>query len=254
MLIFKWENGMSVQRISLIGVPVDVVPPEDLEMTVLELLARPGTKQIVFLSVWDLLRARHKGEFQNCVRNADLVIPVSKSILSGASFLKKSVPVRYNPFDAVIHIMSVLDAHFKSLYLLGSRSQTLHSAARNVAATFPNLRIVGKYAGYYQKSVEGDVIKAIYKACPSLVLVSDGMKNKACWAYKRRNQFSSSIFIYYKEVMGIFSKRIKRIDEKTFERGHEIYHEIIRNPLKIFLIFPYMWYILVLVWYRLLKK
>ena len=30
MLIFKWENGMSVQRISLIGVPVDVVPPEDL--------------------------------------------------------------------------------------------------------------------------------------------------------------------------------------------------------------------------------
>ena len=90
MLIFKWENGMSVQRISLIGVPVDVVPPEDLEMTVLELLARPGTKQIVFLSVWDLLRARHKGEFQNCVRNADLVIPVSKSILSGASFLKKA--------------------------------------------------------------------------------------------------------------------------------------------------------------------
>ena len=123
-----------------------------------------------------------------------------------------------------------------------------------LSATFPNLRIVGKYAGYYQKSVEGDVIKAIYKACPSLVLVSDGMKDKACWAYKRRNQFSSSIFIYYKEVIGIFSKRVKRIDEKTFERGHEIYHEIIRNPLKIFLIFPYIWYILVLVWYRLLKK
>ena len=100
----------------------------------------------------------------------------------------------------------------------------------------------------------GDVIKAIYKACPSLVLVSDGIKDKVCWAYKRRNQFSSSIFIYYKEVMGIFSKRVKRIDEKTFERGHEIYHEIIRNPLKIFLIFPYIWYILVLVWYRLLKK
>ena len=64
MLIFKWENGMSVQIISLIGVPVDVVPPEDLEMTVLELLARPGTKQIVFLSVWDFFVRAIRGNFK----------------------------------------------------------------------------------------------------------------------------------------------------------------------------------------------
>lgn len=245
---------MSVQRISVVGVPVDVVPPEDMEAAVLELLERPGTKQIVFLSVWDLLRARRKGEFRDCINNADLIIPVSKSIVRGASFLKKAVPVRYNPFDAVIQIMSALDSRFKSLYLLGSRSQTLGSAARNVVATFPGLRLVGKYAGYYQKSVESDVIQAIFKASPSLVLVSDGIKDTVCWAYRRRNQFSSSIFIYYKDAMGIFSKRIKRIDEKTFARGHEIYHEIIRNPLKLFLIFPYLWYILILILYRILKK
>lgn len=245
---------MSVQRISIVGVPVDVIPPEDLEQAVLGLLDRPGTKQIVFLSIWDLLRARRKGEFRDCIRSADLIIPVSKSIVQGAAFLKKEIPVRYNPFDAVIHIMSALDSRFKSLYLLGSHGQTLCSAFRNVAATFPGLRIVGKYHGYYQKSVEGDVIQAIYKASPSLVLISDGIKDKVCWAYKRRNQFSSSIFIYYKEAMGIFSKRIKRIDEKTFARGHEIYYEIIRNPLKLFLIFPYLWYILILFWYRILKK
>ena len=245
---------MGVQRISLLDVPIDILQPEDLEKTILELSEKQGTKQIVFLSICDLLKARRKGEFQNCIKSADLIIPISKSILKGASFLKKEIPVRYNPFDAIISIMSVLDSHFKSIFLLGSRNQTLHIAEKNVRATFPNLRIVGRYAGYYQKSIESDIITAIYKASPSLVLFSDGIKDKMCWAYKQREKFSSSIFLYYKDAIGIFSKRVQRINPKAFERGHEIYYEIIRNPLKLFLIFPYIRYKIMLIFRRLSKR
>ena len=82
---------MAITRINLIGVPVDIVQPENLESEILELLAKPGTKQIVFLSIWNLLRARHKGYFSECINSADLIIPISKSILKGAKFLKKAV-------------------------------------------------------------------------------------------------------------------------------------------------------------------
>lgn len=245
---------MGIQRIKVLDVPVDILRPENLEIEILELLAKPGTKQIVFLSIWDLLRARHRGEFQDCINNADLIIPISKSIIKGASFLKKEIPVRYNPFSAVINILSILDSHFKTLYLLGFRGQTLHSAEKNLRDTYPNLRIVGRYVGYYPKNMENDIVQSIYKSSPSLVIVSDGIKDKNCWSYKRRNQFSSSIFIYYKEAFGIFSKRIKRVDEKTFERGHEIYHEVVRNPFKIFLILPFLKYVLTLLVYKILKK
>ena len=102
--------------------------------------------------------------------------------------------------------------------------------------------------------MENDIIQSIYKSSPSLVLVSEGIKDKNCWSYKRRNQFASSIFVYYRDAFGIFSKRIKRVDEKTFERGHEIYHEVIRNPFKIFLILSYIKYVLTLLLYKILKK
>ena len=69
---------MGIQRIKILDVPVDILRPEDLEIEILELLAKPGTKQIVFLSIWDLLKARHRGEFQDCINNADLIIPISK--------------------------------------------------------------------------------------------------------------------------------------------------------------------------------
>lgn len=245
---------MAVQRIKLLGVPVDILPPQDMETEILELLAKPGTKQIVFLSVWDLLRARRRGDYGQCVCDADLVLPVSKSILRGARFLKKDVPVRYNQFTAVISILSVLENHYKSLYLLGGRKKSLMAAERNVRSTFPGLQIVGRYVGYYSKAVENDIVQAIFKASPSLALVSDGIREKDCWSYTRRNRFSSSIFLYYRDGIGIFSERIKRVKEKTFERGLEIWSEILHNPLKLFLIFPFIYYIVCLLWYKLFKR
>ncbi|MBO4858604.1 MAG: WecB/TagA/CpsF family glycosyltransferase [Treponema sp.] len=245
---------MSIQRINLIGVPVDICRPEEMENEILELLAKPGTKQIIFLSIWDLLKARRRGDFSECVKNADLILPVSKSILKGAKFLKKDVPVRYNQFKAIIQILSILDSHYKTLYMLGSHKTTLQKAEANVRATFPGLRIVGRYVGYYSKQVEPDIVQAVFKAQPSLVLLSDGIKEKNCWPYRRRNQFSSSIFLYYTDTFGIFSERIKRIREKTFDKGNEIFVEILHNPFKIFLIFPYISYLFILLWTKLFKR
>jgi len=233
---------------------VDICRPENLEAEVQEMLAKPGTKQIIFLSVWNLLKARRKGDFAETVKNADLILPVSKSIIKGAKFLKKNVPARYNPFDAVIQILSILEDHYKSLFMLGSNKKTLTKAERNIRETYRNLHIVGRYVGYYPKNMEDDIVQAIFKSQASLVLISDGIKEKDCWAYRRRNRFSSSIFLYYKDAFGIFSERVKRVNPKTFEKGKEIWVEIGQNPFKLFLIFPYLWYKTVLLWYRLFKK
>jgi N-acetylglucosaminyldiphosphoundecaprenol N-acetyl-beta-D-mannosaminyltransferase len=233
---------------------VDIIPPDAFELTINELLQKPGPKQILFLSVWDLLRARGKNDFAAAVKSADLVIPISKSIIKGAAFLKQPVPERYNPFEAVISILCTLDTQNRSFYLLGGKKQVLMEAERNVRSTFPELRIVGRYAGYYPKSIESDVIAAIRKASPSVVLLSEGIPDKKNWFYRRRSHFTTSIFLYYSEAIGIFSKTAKRVSNKKFDKGLEIWTEIFRNPFKLLLIFPYVRYVLLLLLYRLQHK
>ncbi|MCR5219035.1 WecB/TagA/CpsF family glycosyltransferase [Treponema sp.] len=245
---------MAVERIKLLGVGIDICKPEDIEETILNLLDKQGPKQIMFINIWDFLKARGKSQYAECVRNADLVLPVSKSILMGAKFLKKDIPVRHNPFNALISILSVLEAHYKSLYLLGGRKKTVMTAEKNVRNTFKTLQIVGRCVGYYHKSIEDDVVQAIYKACPSLVLMSEGIKEKDCWSYNRRNKLNSSIFLFYNDAIGIFSDRKKRISEKTFEHGTEFLHELVKKPLHIVLIIPFIFYIIRLVWEKLFNK
>lgn len=244
-----------MKRIELLGVPIDIINPEELQGEIMRILDKPGHKQIVFLTIWDLLKARNtKKDFNDALRAADLVLPVSKSILKGARFLKMPLPVRYNPFMTVIQILNTLDQHYKSLYLLGGHKKTVQTAERHVRDTFHQLRIVGRYVGYFPRTSEDDVVQAIYKASPSLVIVGDGIKEKNLWSYHRRDKFSSSIFLYYRDCMGIFAGRIRKVSEKSFESGNEIWSEIVHSPLRIFLIFPYLQYKILLLFYRLFRK
>ena len=153
---------------------------------IFSLYEKAGTKQIVFLSIWGLLRAKRNDVYMECLKNAALVLPVSKSIVKGASFLKKQVPVRYNPFSTIISILTFLESRYKSIYLLGGKKSSLMDSERNLRATYPGLQIVGRYVGYYPKSVEKDIISAVYKSNPALVLIGDGIRHGETWAFEKR--------------------------------------------------------------------
>lgn len=245
---------MAHNRISFLSVPIDVISINELTTEITEFTQKKEMSQICFVTIWDILKARINQEYMDCLKKAALVIPISKSILSGASFLKLPVPVRYNPFNAVITIMAELDKNYRSIYMFGSIKDSLLAAEKNVHSTFPGLHIVGRYVGYYPKSVEANIVEAIYKSSPSLVLMSDGIPGGNCWPCRKRKKFDSGIFLYFKDVLNIFSKRKNRVSASVFDKGLEIWVEIARNPLKLFLFFPFVWYIILLLWYKFIKK
>ncbi len=246
---------MAHTRINLLNVPVDIVAPSELENEMMSLIHSEGEKQICFISIWQLLKARRNKEYLACLKNASLILPVSKSILKGAQFLKKGIPYRYNPFTTIIQILGILEKNYKSLYLLGGRKDTLMTAERNLRSTFPGVQIVGRYVGYYPKNVETNIVSAVYKSSPTLFLTGDGLSGADCWYYRRRKQFSpSTIALFSKDILRIFAKQKQRISEDVFNRGNEIWVEVFKNPLKIFLLLPFLRYNFLLLWYRLFKK
>ena len=92
----------NVKRFDFLGLPLDVVKPEHLEEIIFELIEQPGIKQVFFLTIWDVLKAKCNSEFRLCIQNASLVLPVSKSLASGIKFLYRTKAIRYYPFKALI--------------------------------------------------------------------------------------------------------------------------------------------------------
>ena len=244
---------MKVERITVAGIPVDHLPNEAFEQTVLSLAEGTEVRQIVFLSLWNLMRARRDKEFQRTVERS-LVIPISRGILSGAGFLKKTVPERYMPFDFMIRLFAALEARGRSLYILGCRPGELASAEQNLRQTFPGLRIVGRYTGHFPKSKEKDICIAIKKASPHCVIMGSGIRGAEKWVDRHRGLFPSGVFIWSAPVLDIISGRKTKVSRETFQRGLEFVPELLTHPWRVLRGIVYLYYALILVIHRIRKK
>lgn len=241
------------KRISLLNVPVDIVPENILEDVISDLLIDKGKHQIVFLTLRGLIKARGNSEYAETIRKASLVIPISKRIIMGARFLGRTEPVRYMPFDFVIKLLGILEKHNHSLYLAGSKPAELQVTTNNLRDSFPGLGIVGRYAGYFKKEVEDNMILAIKKASPSLILFGSGIPGRSNWFSKNMKNLNPGIFLWCDKCFDIFSGKKRKISKKSWESGSFGVWDLLRKPWKVVMVFPHLYYLLLLLIYKIRK-
>ena len=244
---------MAITRIKLLTIPIDILPDEDIEQTIMDMVDKGEPQHIVFITVWDLLKARRDTEFRTMLEQAALCLPLSKSLLKAAQFLKLPVPIRRDSFDMIIRILNIIDSHYKTLYILGGRAQNLLDAERNVHVTFPGIGIVGRFNGFYRKNMEPDIILSIVKAHPALLIAGNGIPGGARWIYRNKDKLPASIFIHNNDIIDIFAKRKKRVPDAVFRKGREFWPQLRRNPFKVFYVFRYALFLLIVLFYRLFR-
>jgi len=245
----------------LLNVPIDIVSPEDLPNVVSRLLPRKKKTNasktgldIVLLSLWDLLRARRNSEYREYVFNAALVVPISKSLVSGVKFLTGKTVYRYMPFKFVISLLTLLEKQDLSLYLFGGTSKVLRKTEKNIRSTFPILNVVGRCEGTIRKEEEPAVIEAIRKASPALLLVGEGRRRKELWIHKHSTLLNQGFRLWCSGLFDVFAEKKRRPSDAVFEKGLENIAYCLRNPLKIFRIFSYIRYNILLLFYKFIKK
>ncbi|MDR1288103.1 MAG: WecB/TagA/CpsF family glycosyltransferase [Treponema sp.] len=242
------------ERVNLLKVPLDILPQDNLDAVIFELLASGKGRNIALLSLWDLLRARRSGEYRSYILDASLVIPISKSLVSGVKFLAGKKAVRYMPFDFVVHLLTILEEREFTLYLIGGKRQVLKKTEKNIRQTFPRLRVVGRYIGAFRRQEEAAILEAIRKAGPSLLLVGRGIRGGEQWIARNSGRLNRGLRLWCSDLFDVFVERKRRPSRRTFDRGLEWLGYCFQNPLKFFRIFPYFYYKLLLIVYRLFKR
>ena len=248
-------------RIILLKVPIDIVPPEELPELIdryLATMTKPDgaqkSRNIVLLSLWDLLRARRNKEYRNYICSADLVIPISKSLVSGARFLTGRKPARYMPFNFVISLLTLLERREYPLYLLGGKIQVLKKAEKNIHSTFPRIKIVGRCAGSIRKQEEPAIIEAIRKVSPSLLLAGSGIRGEELWIARNDSRLNTGFRLWCSDLFDIFAEKKRRPSDAIFDKGLESIGFCLRNPIKFLRIFSYFRYKMLLLIYKIFKK
>ncbi len=241
------------RRLNILSIPVDLLNPEEIEERLDELIKDGGQHQIVLLSLWDLIRARGRSAFARAVRTASLVIPSSKTIVRIAWILRRRQVPRYLPFDFVIKILAALESKQRSVYLIGSRAGALQTATANVRGSFPHLHIVGRCAGYFPAEDEDNIILAIRKAAPVLILAGNGVPGRDKWLLVHRERFSPGLTLWCGDCIEMFAGRKRRTNRDLWHRGLDFLPELLRKPWRAYRIFVYLWLGVLVTYYRIKK-
>ena len=244
----------SSKRIYLLDIPVDSISLDNLEAKTKEMLSDKQVHQIVFITTLDLLKARRNAEYEQCLRNASLVIPTTKGLISGANFVKKKKLIRHMPFEFVIRLLGALENQNQSLYLLGQKQQELTTVENNLRTSFPKLRIVGRYVGFFPRELQGDIITAIKKASPSLLLVGRGLLGRDMWVYSMRKHLNPGIILWCSECFEIFSGKKERTPKAAWESGTYRISDLFRRPWRFLRIFVYLYYGILLIIHRIKER
>ena len=248
------ETSVDRQRVKLLKVPVDIIAPDQLAQIVYDMLKEEKEHNIVLLSLWDLLRARRSGEYRSYILRASMVIPISKSLISGIKFLTGKKAFRYMPFDFVVNLLTILENRELSCYLLGGKTKVLLKTEKNIRQTFPKLRIVGRFPGYFKRHEEATIIKAIKKASPSLLLAGKGIRGKERWIARNNIALGNGLRLWCSDIFEVFAERKKHPSRAAFDHGLEWIGYCCQNPIKFLRILPYMYYQLLLLIYKLFIK
>ncbi|GAB6393102.1 MAG: WecB/TagA/CpsF family glycosyltransferase [Treponematales bacterium] len=260
-----------VKRIRLLDIPLDIVPKESLAQTVYGLLGmgavpRPSSsgrpvsplqreaRNLILLSCSDLLKARRNSEYRAFVSGAALIIPISKSLVSGTRFLLDKTPQRYMPFRFVVELLAILEQQELSVYLLGGRPRLMSIVERNIRKTYPHLRVVGKHTAPRKPREEAAVIEAIRKASPALLLVGRGVRGGELWIARHSARLGGGLRLWCSDLFSVFAERRSRPADKTFDLGLEWAGLLLRNPLRVFRIFPYLYYKALLLFHKLFRQ
>jgi N-acetylglucosaminyldiphosphoundecaprenol N-acetyl-beta-D-mannosaminyltransferase len=246
-------------RIEFLKVPLDIVTQEQLPGRILDLLnAAPAAdgegKNIILLSLWDLLRARRNREYRDFVRNAALVIPISKSIVSGARFLTGATPIRYMPFNFIVSLLTILERGDYPVYLLGSDLKTLKRTEKNINETFPDIKVEGRHTRRIRKIELRPLTESIHKINPALLMVNRGVHGGEKWIVRNGPHLNTRLRLWVSDIFEVFSGKRRRPSDKTFDRGLEWWGYCCHNPLKFLRVFLYLYYKILLVCNRLFSK
>lgn len=247
------SGAEKVKRVKVLDVPVDAVDPEVAGKAIEELLGNSQANQIVFLSLRRLLRARHDPELMRCLREAALILPTSLPIVQGAAVLGTGRLSLFNPFEFIIRILSVIEKCKGSVYLLGTRKSLLETAEVNLLGSFHGIRVVGRFYGFFPRAVEGDIVTAIKKSSPSLLLVGTGVPGKERWLLRHKKELNPGISLWADNCFEVFAGTEKQVSRKLHASGLGILSGIGRKPWRLAVIFPYLWYLILLLVYKIFR-
>lgn len=156
-----------------------------------------------------VMNAQKDKDLLSALLSADLSLADGVGVISAARRLGFPLPERVTGIDTGYAVLEKLAEIGGSIYLLGAKPGVAELAAEKLTGNLTGLRVVGTHNGYFANDEE--IIKAITKTAPDLLIVCLGSPRQEIWVNKNKNKLSGiGAVICLGGALDVWAGKIKR--------------------------------------------
>ena len=137
----------SINRVKILGVPVDMVDKEQAIAAFAESFPQEGLTMVVTPNSEIVQNASKDETLKALIASADLIIPDGVGLVYASKFIGCPLKERVTGIDFLESIVAYLEKNGKSIYFFGSKPGVAETAANKIREKYPELKVAGPHHG-----------------------------------------------------------------------------------------------------------
>lgn len=223
--------GSPIDRVTICGVPVDVVDMDGSVALAERLIASGGAHQHVAINAAKVINARRDPELRGIVHSCAIANADGQSIVWASRLLGCRLPERVTGIDFMFRMWETAAERGYRVYLLGAKPETVRQAADVAAAQ--GVHIVGARSGYWTPEDEDDVVAEVASTRPDLLFVGLPTPRKERFLHRHLDALGASLAVGVGGSFDVVAGEVSRAPRWMQRYGLEWLHRMRQEPSRM---------------------
>lgn len=221
------------ERLDLLGVGVDPLTMDEALDRIFATIDGGGRMHVAFVNAACLNEAARDEAYRRILEAAELVLPDGTGVRWAGRSLHGVELENVNGTDLFPLLCERAAREGRRLFLLGGRDGVAAAAGRSMEARVSGLVIAGTHHGYVGLEEDAEVLAAIRRARPDVLLVGMGVPRQEKWIAARREALDVPVVMGVGGLFDFYSGRIPRAPRLVRRLGHEWAWRLAQEPRRL---------------------
>ncbi|MCR8630349.1 WecB/TagA/CpsF family glycosyltransferase [Paenibacillus radicis (ex Xue et al. 2023)] len=216
----------------IMGIPVPKITMTDT----IEVISKVVTERkselfhVVTLNPEITMSCQHDQQLRSIIDEAGLLTADGIGIVMVYRLKGNPLPERVTGCDLLIKMLETANQNKWSFYLLGADEPTSIKASEVITRSYPNVSVLGRHHGFFNKVEEAQIIEEIQALSPDVLVVALGAPAAERLIYKYKNKLNARVAIGVGGSLDIIAGKVKRAPANWQKLNMEWLFRLINQP------------------------
>ncbi|MEO1791445.1 MAG: WecB/TagA/CpsF family glycosyltransferase [Cyanobacteria bacterium J06629_19] len=209
----------------------DVTLKETADLSI-ERIKQEKRDYICTVNVSILMAMRKSKQLRRFIERAPLIVADGQPIVWASHWLNRPLPERVTGIELIEELALRAEQEGIGLYLLGSTSDLIATAARSLQSRYPNLQ-VDYHDGYFSLEQPEDIVEDINRSKAKILLVGMGVPRQEVFLEQNWEALSVNLAMGVGGSFDVISGAKERAPIWVQEVGLEWFYRFLQEPQRL---------------------